>query len=150
MENTEVTLENEIQICFQIMQSMDTLYEDYARKNGLTYMSLYILETIYEQKTCTQKQISEITLYPKQTVHMVIRSFLENGWVTLETATDDRRNKQIKLTQLGETFSKQVITPYWNAGICAFSKMNAEERSTMLRTLQTFTHAFAKEVKKIN
>lgn len=150
MKNTGITLENEIQTCFQIMQSMDNLYEDYARKNGLTYMSLYILETIYEQKTCTQKQISEITLYPKQTVHMVIRSFLENGWVTLEPATNDRRNKQIKLTELGEIFSKQVIDPYWNAGIFAFSKMTAEERSTMLRTLQTFTHAFAKEVKKIN
>lgn len=149
MSSKQSSLEREIQTYFQIMQSMDALYEEYARKNGLTYMSLYVLETIYEQKGCTQKRISEITLYPKQTVNMVIRSFLEKGWVVLEQIEDDRRNKQVMLTEAGQQFARQVIDPYWDAGSCAISEMKAEERRIMIQALEAFEQAFAKKVKQL-
>lgn len=140
-------LEQEIQECFQVMQAMDSLYEEYARKNGLTYMSLYILETIYEQKSCTQKQISEITLYPKQTINMVIRAFLEKGWVALAQDEADRRSKCIGLTERGEAFAEAVIVPYWEAGSCAFGELEEEERRIMLRALRRFVGSFAEKVR---
>lgn len=142
-------IEKEIQCCSQIMQSMDNLYEEYARKNGLTYMSLYILETIYEQRRCTQKRISEITLYPKQTVNMVIRSFLEKGWVMLEPDKADRRNKYVSLTEEGEAFAGKIIENYWAAGSCAFSQLESQEREIMLRTLKTFADSFAQNVRQL-
>lgn len=138
-----------IQSFFQAMQFMDGLYEEYARKNGLTYMSLYILETIYDQKGCTQKRISEITLYPKQSVNMVIRSFLEKGWVALERDAKDRRSKYVRLTPAGEAFAESVVEPYWKAGSSAFDALGAQERSIMLRALQSFIDAFAEKIKEL-
>lgn len=146
---SETKLEQEIQSCLQVMQSMDTMYEEYAHKNGLTYMSLYILETIYEQSICTQKIISEITLYPKQTVNMVIRSFLQKGWVELKQDESDRRNKYIQLTESGEAFAKQVIEPYWNAASDAFGELENEERKIMVQTLNTFSHSLVKKIQNI-
>lgn len=145
----EQKIEQEIQTCFQIMQSMDTLYEAYARKNGLTYMSLYILETIYEKKGCTQKFISGATLYPKQTVNIVIRSFLEKGWVVLEQDAEDRRSKYIRLTEAGDAMAQRVIEPFWDAAADAFGELGAQERSLMIRTLKTFTDSFAEKVRAL-
>lgn len=139
----------EIQACFQSMQAMDDLYEEYARKNDLTYMSLYILETIYEQGSCTQATVSEATLYPKQTVNMVIRSFRKKDWVILEQDKTDRRNKYIKLTAAGEAFARQVIEPYWAAADNALGELQASDRSIMLRTLRAFTDSFAEKVRGI-
>lgn len=141
--------EQEIQSCLQVVQSMDTMYEEYARKNGLTYMSLYVLETIYENEVCTQKLISEITLYPKQTVNMVIRSFVDKGWVILKQDEADRRNKHIRLTTDGETFARRVIEPYWNAADDAFRELESEERKIMVRTLNAFSRSFAEKVQRI-
>lgn len=139
-------LETEIHQYFQFLQSMDNLYEEYARKNGLTYMSLYILETIYSEADCTQKLISQITLYPKQTVNMVIRSFMEKGWVTLEQSENDRRNKLVRLTEAGAAFARQVVEPYWDAGECAFSELDPQDRRTTLRTLKAFGQSFTRKI----
>ena len=61
-------------------QNMDNAYEDYARSKGLTYLSLMVLEEIYELGGgCTQKRISEDTHYPKQSINLVIKAFLKDG-----------------------------------------------------------------------
>lgn len=138
-----------IQPFFQIMQSMDNIYEEYARKNNLTYMSMYILETIYDLKKCTQKEISQITLYPKQTVNMVIRSFIKKEWVCLEQTDGDKRSKYVRLTDLGEKCAKKIIRPFWDAGNCAFAELDEEKREIMLGVFSSFTRSFIKKVKSI-
>lgn len=143
------SIEPEIQAYFQSMQAMDQLYEEYAHKHGLTFMSLYILETIYTQKGCTQKQISQITMYPKQTVNMVVRSFLQRGWVLLEQDGDDRRSKCVRLTEEGQAFAIEVIEALWNAGRRAFSELTAEERNIMLRAVDAFSKSFVEKVRKM-
>lgn len=143
------SIEPEIQAYFQSMQAMDQLYEEYAHKHGLTFMSLYILETIYTQKGCTQKQISQITMYPKQTVNMVVRSFLQRGWVLLEQDGDDRRSKCVRLTEEGQAFAIEVIEALWNAGRRAFSELTAEERNIMLRAVGAFSKSFVEKVRKL-
>ena len=48
-------------------ENMDKTYEEYARANGLTHLSLSMLEAIYEAgDICTQKRISEETHYPSR------------------------------------------------------------------------------------
>ncbi len=57
-------------------QDMDRAYEAYAKAKGLNYLSLMVLEEIYELgENCMQKQISEDTHYPKQSIHLVVKSF---------------------------------------------------------------------------
>lgn len=139
--------EQELQSCLQVIQTMDTMYEEYARRNGLTYMSLYILETIYERSGCTQKEISEVTLYPKQSVNMVIRSFLERDWVELRQDESDRRSKCIRLTERGQAFARRVIEPYWAAAGDAFGGLEDEARTVMVHTLGAFSSALAEKVR---
>lgn len=138
--------EQQMQLFSQLMQSMDSLYENYARKNGLTYMSLYILETIYAQTSCTQTQISEQTLYPKQSVNMVIRLFQSKGWLQLVPGQTDRRRKLIQLTPAGKAFAQQIIDPFWCSGSLAFAELDETERAVMLRTLLSFVRVLTEKV----
>lgn len=142
-------LDRELMGFFRTMQSMDTLYEEYARKNGLTYMSLYILETLYEYRRCTQKDISQTTLYPKQTVNMVIRGFQQKGWVTLEPEETDRRSKCVCLTAAGYAFAQRVVEPYWEAGLRAFGTLEEGRRKAILQGLRAYAGAFEQEIRKL-
>lgn len=135
-----------IQGWLSLMQTMDKLYEEYARKNGLTYMSFFILETIYDQKSCTQKQISAITLYPKQTVNMVIRAFQEKGWVSLNPEAADRRSKRICLTEAGLALAREVVEPLWEAGTRAFDTLDPHQRQLLLGTTEAFVRAFTEKI----
>lgn len=134
---------------FQIMQKMDSVYEEYARKNGLTYMSMYILETLYDRRECTQKEISEVTLYPKQTVNMVIKSFLEKGWVFLEQSNGDKRSKHVRLTDEGEIYARAIFEPFWGATYSAFDELDNEKRDVMLQEFALFTRLIIKNVESI-
>ena len=93
-------------------QNMDSAYEEYAKSKGLTYLSLMVLEEIYELGDgCTQKQISEDTHYSKQSVNLIIKSFLKDGIVELREMEENRKNKEIILTEKGRQFCREVIVP---------------------------------------
>lgn len=133
----------------KIMQTLDNIYEEYARKNNLTYMSMFILETLYDRKKCTQKEISEATMYSKQSVNMVIQSFLNKDWVFFEQAENDKRSKYVKLTPLGEQLSKHIFEPFWNSMDKAFAELNEHKREIMFEELSVLTNSFKEKVKKI-
>ena len=62
-------------------EDMDQAYEDYAKSKGMNYLSLVVLEEIYESgEGCTQKRISDETRYPKQSVNLTVKSFLDDGY----------------------------------------------------------------------
>ena len=83
-------------------QNMDNAYEAYAKSKGLTYLSLMVLDVIYALGDgCTQKQISEDTHYPKQSINLVVKSFLEDGIIELRELPENRKNKGITLTEKG-------------------------------------------------
>lgn len=146
---SQSTLEQQMQLFFRLMQNMDTMYETYARAHGLTYMSLYILETIYATQDCTQARISEQTVYAKQTVNMVIDSFQNRGWVRRDPNPNDRRSKLIRLTPAGKAVAQQIIEPFWCAGSLAFAELDENERAIMLRSLLSFVRIFSEKVEAL-
>ena len=52
-------------------------YEDYAKSVGLSYTSLSVLEAIYAQPDCTQKQLCQTCFLPKQTVNSALKKLVE-------------------------------------------------------------------------
>ena len=76
-------LDEKVRAFCNAWQSLSMIYEDYARKAGISYNSLYILYAIEQTQSCTQKFICEKTLLPKQTVNNVITTFYKNGYIEL-------------------------------------------------------------------
>ena len=94
------------------LRNMDRVYEEYAKSKGLNYISLMVLAELYELGDgCTQKQISEDTHYPKQSINLVIRAFLNEEILVLRELPENRKNKGITLTPKGRQFCKDVVEP---------------------------------------
>lgn len=103
-------LKNNTSEFVQTWRAIDELYAQYAKSVGLTYIGLIILDTLYRApNTYTQKEISEKTGFPKQTININIRYFLEKGYIELRELREDRRSKAIEFTQKGIVYSKEII-----------------------------------------
>ena len=127
-------------------QSISTVYEDYARKSGISYNSLYILNAIKYTENCTQKLISEKTLLPKQTVNNVITSFYRSGYIELREYPENRRIKTIHLTEKGEEYADSLIPHIHDADKIAMESLTEEEQDILLRLMDTYAKAFRKEM----
>lgn len=127
-------------------QGLSVIYEDYARKAGISYNSLYILNAIRQNENCTQKLICEKTLLPKQTVNNVTTAFYKSGYIELLELPENRRIKTIHLTPKGEEYANTLIPHIHDADRKAMKTLTEEEQDTLLRLMDTYVSAFRKEM----
>lgn len=127
-------------------QSLSIIYEDYARKVGVSYNSLYILNSIYQNENCTQKLICEKTLLPKQTVNNVVTSFYKNGFIELIELPENRRIKTIHLTEKGKEYADTLIPHINQANETAMEALTEAEQDTLLKLINIYVSAFRKEM----
>lgn len=127
-------------------QSLNIIYEDYARKAKVSYNFLYILNTIKESPNCTQKQICEQTLLPKQTVNNVISNLLKNDYIKLVELSENRRIKTIHLTDKGKQYADTLIPHIHHANQLAMETLTKEQQETLLHLMDIYVSAFRKEM----
>lgn len=144
------TIKNQESRLLDSCRAIDDLYENYAKKFGLTYMSLTVLECIYEHADdCTQKLISEETRYPKQSVNMIIKSFYDEKYIRLTETAADRRNKKIVLTKKGADYIEKVILPLWKIDEAATEEISDEDRETFLKCIGIYEKSFRTQMEKL-
>ena len=135
----------------QQFQSMDKAYEDYARSKGLNYLSLMVLEEIYEfGDGCTQKQIADDTHYPKQSVNLVVKAFLEDGIVQLKELPENRKNKGITLTEKGRQLCAEIVVPMLQQEALATTQMGEAESRELIRLLELYGQSYCKHIGQIS
>ena len=131
-------------------QNMDNAYEAYARSKGLTYLSLMVLYVVYALGNgCTQKQISEDTHYPKQSINLVVKAFLEDGIVELRELPENRKNKGITLTDKGRQLCDDVIVPLLRQEEAVMLEMGEKDTAELLRLVELYGNAYCGLIKKI-
>lgn len=141
-----MTIEEKTRAFCNAWQSISIIYEDYARKSGISYNSLYILNAIQQIKDCTQKQICEKTLLPKQTVNNVVTAFYKSGYIELREFSENRRIKTIHLTEKGEEYADELIPHIHQADKVAMESLTEEQQDTLLSLMNTYVSAFRKEM----
>ncbi len=127
-------------------QSLSIIYEDYARKVGVSYNSLYILNAIQENENCTQKQICEKTLLPKQTVNNVITSFYKKGYIELIELAENRRIKTIHLTEKGKQYADLLVSHIQQASCKAMDSLDDQQQDELLKLMDIYVSTFRKEM----
>lgn len=141
-----MTIEEKTRAFCNAWQSISIIYEDYARKSGISYNSLYILNAIQQIKDCTQKQICEKTLLPKQTVNNVVTAFYKSGYIELREFPENRRIKTIHLTEKGDEYADELIPHIHQADKVAMESLTEEQQDTLLSLMNTYVSAFRKEM----
>lgn len=75
------------------------LYETWARRRGLSFYELAVF----------QKDICRRFTIPKQTVHAIIKTLADKGWLELEVSEQDRRSRKLCLTAEGREQAAQIV-----------------------------------------
>ena len=123
------------------------LYDEYAKRNGLLMKSLLVLNALYYAKDgMTQKEITDRTFQSKQTVNLIIKNLLKEGYVTVEENPENKRIKFVKLTEEGRNYAKEPVVHITWAEDMAMSMFTPEEQEQLISLSRRFTENLTKLV----
>ncbi len=125
-----------------IWQSIDSVYEYYAKQLGLNSTTLYLLHIIHTWEPCTQKQICDIMMLPKQTVNTIVRDYQHKGLLETTESPEDRRQKHIRLTQQGREYCDRILPAVTEAEAYAMAQFTEEERIMMFTLMEKYSKSF--------
>lgn len=84
------------------------IYFEWSRRHNISYHEMLVLYTIRENGYCTQKQICDNYLLPKQTIHNIISNMRENGILIYDESLSVSREKVFVLSEKG----REYATPF--------------------------------------
>ncbi|MGL4283322.1 MAG: MarR family winged helix-turn-helix transcriptional regulator [Eubacterium aggregans] len=126
-------IEQELMLLNRLYKEEDELYRDYAVKIGVSATEFWILYTLCtSMEPCSQRMLSELWFYPKQTINSAIRKLMGAALVVLIPVEGRRNQKIVRLTDKGEAFYSEKVRPLIKAENTAFLQFSEEERALIL------------------
>lgn len=85
------------------------LYSIWSNEHGISYNEMLVLYTIREKGFCTQKQVCDNYLLPRQTINNVISRLRGEGILEISQADSSGREKAFVLTEKGEAYARPLL-----------------------------------------
>ncbi len=140
--------ERELKEFNYLYREMDGIYHKLALHAGLSDSAFYILYCIIEfGDGCLQRDIAEHYYISKQTVNSSIKNLEARGYLTLIRGKG--RDMHLQLTQDGQRFADEYITPVFTAENRVFSEMSTEETRQLLALTKKYTELLRKNTGEI-
>ena len=137
----------------QCSKEMDDIYHSYAARFGLSDTAFWSIYYVWEHsekgQPCTQKEICESWSYSPQTVNSALKTLEARGFAKLVRLQEDKKSKQILLTDTGRALADQVITSLVNAEQSAFAQLDPKEQREFVRITQKYTAALKDKIHQI-
>ena len=128
----------------------NSLYEYYARKNGLQGKSLLILSCLYYIKNgITQNTICEKTYSTKQVVSAAMKTFKEKGYIYFEEQEKDRREKIVRLTEKGYLYASGILDPLREAEEKAIGQLSDDQQKLFIEYYIVCSDNMKKNIEKL-
>ena len=124
------------------------IYSSWAASKGINYYLLFVLYALEGQKAMTKKKICICTGLTKQTVNSVIRTLKEDGYIELASGCEDRREKQIILTEKGIAYSGELIASLREMEHRVLQIMGNDRAQQMLDDIALYNTLLEKEMEK--
>lgn len=117
------------------------LYAAWARRHGISYNEMLVLYTIRDQGYCTQKQICDSYLLPRQTINHVMLDLRSRGLLALSPAHCIGREKAFVLTDHGKAYAAPLLASLNRLETWAVRDFGAENLNTMAQTMLAYDRA---------
>lgn len=118
---------------------INDIYDKLAKSQGITVNTWCVLYIIDQHPNCcTLKFICEKSLLPKQTVHNILVNLADKGYLERKLQADDKRNKLITFTPLGQAYADDILGMFYTLEEQAFTNMGLENRSKFLESSAMF------------
>ena len=124
---------------------IEQLYSEWAKRKGISYYALLVIFALQTHSPCTQKEISEKWLLPKQTVHTVIRDMQKKEYVTLEQGRN-QKEKLVTLTEEGNSYVQEMLADLDIVENAATEMFSLADGEIIANGLKKFAEAFEREL----
>ena len=116
------------------------LYDEYAKRHGMLMKTLLVVNVLfYAKEGMTQKEICQRTFHSKQTVNLIMKNLLADGYVTAAEMPVEKRNKIVRMTDAGRAYCEKVVRHITWAEDTAMSLFTPEEQKQLIDLSRTFT-----------
>ena len=132
-----------------IWSQTNILYCRWAERAGVNYTTFITLYGLDVHGSMTQKSICDFYGFPKQTVNGIIRSLTKKGYVTLKASERDRREKLVCLTETGQTYPKELLSPLYHAEQYAFCAAGDKKIAQTIDTIDIFNTFLKKRLEEM-
>lgn len=85
------------------------IYSEWSSRHNISYNEMLVLYTIRENGFCTQKQICDNYLLPKQTINNVMAAMRKDGVLEYDEGHSQGREKAFILTDKGEKYAAPFL-----------------------------------------
>lgn len=134
----------------RIFKQNDEIYRDAAKELGLSDCAFWILYAVRSaEEVLTQSDLCYSQYQPKQTVNSALKKLEKEGYLVLK-CTDNRRSKQIYLTEKGIRLSENTVDKVILAEVEALSALSLAEQEEFLKLFRKYTECLKNEMQQIN
>lgn len=123
------------------------LYAAWAKEHGISYHELLVFYTIREQGFCTQKQICDSYLLPRQTMNHVFLDLRKRGLLELNSEHCTGREKAFVLSPQGERYAQPLIDALNQVERKALEACGTSTIQSMIRDVLSYDQALETAMK---
>lgn len=121
-------------------------YAAWTRENNVNYHEMLIFYSLRDKDNCTQKQICDSYMIPKQSVNNVICTLKKEGYLELTPDEKNRREKILKLTESGKKYAREIMGPLFELEEKAIQEMGKENIHVMTEMALCYGEILKKEM----
>lgn len=114
------------------------VYSAWSKKHGISYNEMLVLYTIRDNHYCTQKQLCDSYLLPRQTMNHVFTKMCKDGIIEISEKYGQGREKAFVLTEYGKSYAKPFIESLNSVEERAVELMGKDRILSMTTLVQEF------------
>lgn len=126
-----------------VWRESNAIYESWAKERGLSYYELLVLLSLAEKGNGTNsRDLCEHWGLPKQTVHSILRNFIQRSWVIMDADGRDRRSKRIRLTEMGRKQGEEIAGALLEREAVVWADMGEADGRALIELTNRFNRLF--------
>lgn len=124
------------------------IYSKWSKFHNISYNEMLVLYSIRDDGYCTQKQIVNNYLLPKQTINNVFNSMINRNILCLDNKKSYRKEKAYVLTKEGEEYANNLIKSINIIEENAIKTMGKDKINTMITLINEYDFILKNELVK--
>ncbi len=119
------------------------IYSAWSARHGISYHEMLVIYTIREFGFCTQKQICDSYLLPRQTMNNVISGMRKNGLLVYSGEHSIGREKAFILSDKGENYAAPLLISLDTLESGALKQLGSEKLAMLIQLLLEYDKALS-------
>ena len=111
-----------------------------AKKYGINYHEMVLMYHLYRNGDCTQKQICDYYLLPKQTVNNIVMAMTEQGNISWYFTPTNKKEKVLTITDKGLKYISNLVLSMNNTEDMIKSVLGEEKITAMVELLTEYNN----------